>query len=334
MKRTILLLCAMAISLTSFSQEAKKVAVFDPVGTVDEGIKIIVREEISSVIVTSDGYTVLERSLIDKVLEENRFQMSGMVDDSQVGEIGKKMGANYVCVSSISSIGTNFYISCKLIDVNTARVEIQKTGRTTKGYNDIDVVALNIAGEMFKQSFVKKEATSEVKQEPKVIPVDQTNMLKADKKNIYYQGRKLNRHEIQNLYKNMDASRMYEKGYSQNRKGKNLIIWGSVLVGVGIAGSIMKPFAYYESYSSSYYSYSYDNYDEAIGIPANIMMLVGYIGGSGMLGGGIGLKVAGNKNIKKSVESYNREINKFGYNYEKELKLGLTQGGIGFTFSF
>ena len=38
------------------------------------------------------GYTVLERSLISKVLEENKFQTSGLVDDFQISEMGMRMG--------------------------------------------------------------------------------------------------------------------------------------------------------------------------------------------------------------------------------------------------
>ena len=77
----------------------KKVAIFNPAGSVENStIKEIIREEISSIIVNTAGYTVLERQLIDKVLEENKFQLSGLVDDSQISEVGKRMGANIVFV--------------------------------------------------------------------------------------------------------------------------------------------------------------------------------------------------------------------------------------------
>jgi hypothetical protein len=120
------------LSFTAMAQD-KKVAVFDPAGKVDENTLEIVREEISSIIVNTAGYTVLERQLINKVLEENKFQQGSLVDDAQISEIGKRMGANYVFVTNITLMGDGiYYISCKMIDVLTARIEKQKTGQTTQ----------------------------------------------------------------------------------------------------------------------------------------------------------------------------------------------------------
>jgi hypothetical protein len=123
-----------------------KVAVFDPTGSdVSFDIKTIVREEVSSAIVNTPGYTVLEREQIDKVLAENKFQATGQVDDKQIGALGRKMGANKVCVISISKLGSAYHISCKLVDVATARIDSQKTGRTVAGGGDIDKVIADIA---------------------------------------------------------------------------------------------------------------------------------------------------------------------------------------------
>ena len=134
----------------SASAQNKKVAVFDPAGNVQSSTKEIVREEISNVIVNSTGYSVLERSLIDKVLAENKFQSGGLVDDSQITEMGKMMGANFVFVTSITTLDDgNFYFSFKMIDVFTARIDKQRTARTKKKLNDIFDVVQKTVEEMF-----------------------------------------------------------------------------------------------------------------------------------------------------------------------------------------
>ena len=99
-------------------------------------------------VVNASGYSVLERSLINKVLEENRFQMGGLVDDSQIGEIGKRMGANLVFVSSVTTMNQNYYVSFKLIEVETARVEKQQTGITQRGTGDLLQIVNKTASEM------------------------------------------------------------------------------------------------------------------------------------------------------------------------------------------
>ncbi len=154
MKRINLLTILLVLILagTANGQGEFKVAVFDPVGEVSQNLKIILREELSNAVVNTPGYLVMERELIDKVLAENKFQMTGHVDDGQIGELGKKMGANYVCYASISSVGGNYYISCKLVDVMTAKIERQNTGITKSGLDDLVIVAANVSREMLGQA--------------------------------------------------------------------------------------------------------------------------------------------------------------------------------------
>ena len=149
------------IPLSAFAQEERKVAVFDPAGSVEKALLEIVREEISSVVVNTTGYTVLERQLINKVLEENRFQESGLVYDEQVSDIGKRMGADYVFVTSISMFGRNYYISCKMIEVATARIDKQSTGTTTDGINDIPQATQNIVRRLFGENVQKQEVVKQ-----------------------------------------------------------------------------------------------------------------------------------------------------------------------------
>lgn len=147
-------------------QQDKKVAVFDPVGDVSNNLKIIIREELSNAVVNTLGFTVLERELINKVMAESEFQMTGHVDDAQIGELGKKMGANYVCYASISSVGGNYYISCKLVDVMTAKIERQNTGITQSGLDDLFTVVSTVSRAMLQQQGTsvqgKKNTQSEV----------------------------------------------------------------------------------------------------------------------------------------------------------------------------
>jgi len=119
----------------------KKVVVFEPSGSVDAPIKEVVREEISSIIVNINGYSVLDQP-----------QSGGSADDSKVSEIGKSLGANYVFVSSITPFETNYYISCKLIDVQTARIEKKQSAQTTKGSSDfIETIQKIVTGMLGQQ---------------------------------------------------------------------------------------------------------------------------------------------------------------------------------------
>ena len=174
MKKIITIIIASSLSFTAMSQD-KKVAVFDPAGSVPNSTKEIVREEISSVIVNALGYTVLERALINKVLEENKFQTGGLVDDSQISEIGRRMGANLVFVSSLTIMDNgNYYVSGKMIDVLSARIEKQKTARTNQGSNDL----IDVVGKMVTEMFV---STPQRNSESSVRNIEQKNNSQTSK---------------------------------------------------------------------------------------------------------------------------------------------------------
>jgi len=305
-----------AIALLSFAAMAqdRKVAVFDPAGSVESSLKEIVREEISSIIVNTGGFTVLERQLIEKVLEENRFQTGGLVDDSQISEIGKRMGANLVFVSNITPLGANYYVSCKMIDVMTARIEMQKTAQTQRGSSDLMQIVQRMVNEMFadtpKPSVTSRQTNQPVVEEKPVLPP--SGRLIADGRKVYQGGRQLSKSEVCGLMMNTDAIRMYNKSLSRNRNG-NIWLWSGVaLIASGTVIIVTEPF-YYDG----------GNYHDAVGA---LCMLAG----GGMTVTGITLKATSKKPVRKAVDMYNSGSARAGM----ELDFGFTGNGIGVALRF
>jgi hypothetical protein len=291
------------------------VAVFDPAGDVSTSAKEIVREEISSIIVNTPGYAVLERQLIDKVLEENKFQMGGMVDNSQIGEIGKKMGANAVFVASITPTGSNLYLSFKLIDVQTARIERQRTGRTSRGESDLDVVVQKIVGEMFAGAGAASAKAQEAKpaQPARAAAASRqpSGALIADGMDVFRQGRELSRGEVRSLLANTDALRIYNKGVSRRRSG-TAMVWGGI-----IAAPLGAMLSMYELGG---------NAEEAItfGVAVGVPLVVT----------GITFRIVGKYTVKKAVKSYNAGQYSSSLGYTPELQLGFTGSGVGLVYRF
>ncbi|MDE7408476.1 MAG: CsgG/HfaB family protein [Muribaculaceae bacterium] len=125
------------ISLSVMANDSKlRVAIFDPIVSstnMDNDIMSSIREIITSTIVNSGKYNTVERSLLEKVFQEQAFSNSGVVDDSNAVEIGKLTGANKVVVSLVSPSGsktmfsgTKHMVSIKIIDVKTANIDKQK----------------------------------------------------------------------------------------------------------------------------------------------------------------------------------------------------------------
>lgn len=139
MKKIILLMMSTALAWSTYAQSSNiRVAVFDPTSTsINEGKKIAIRELISATIVNSGNYTLVERSMLEKVMQEQSFSNSGVVDDTQATEIGKLAGANKIILSVVVPTGNqiifkkmaivNYMLSIKMIDVKTANVERHQT---------------------------------------------------------------------------------------------------------------------------------------------------------------------------------------------------------------
>jgi hypothetical protein len=302
---------ALLITVAAMAQNSK-VAVFNPDGRVDNSIKEIIREEISSVMVNA-RYTVLEREQIDRVLKENRYQESGLVDDSQKIEMGKHLGANLVLVSSVTQTGNEYYISCKLIDVETARIEKQKTFQTQRTTSEIICAVQRIVGEMFGQT----------------MPED--DFLFAEKRKIIQNGVKLKKYDVWELMSNTDALHLYNKGRTRNRNGNIWLATGALLSAGGAYIAATMPLEERYEYTDSDDGLSYYGYHEH-----RNLLIGGSIAAAGVVMAitGITMKTSSKKFIRQSVDSYNSLICKPKSRAGMEMKLDFTGNGVVLSFKF
>lgn len=111
------------------SQQIERLAVLDPVISGDnlsKGLAMGVQEIISSCLVNNaENYSIVERSLLGKVMSEAQFSNTDAVDENQAIELGKLAGASKVILTVISRFEERCMISIKLIDVSTAKINSQ-----------------------------------------------------------------------------------------------------------------------------------------------------------------------------------------------------------------
>ncbi|GHU03243.1 hypothetical protein FACS1894147_06810 [Spirochaetia bacterium] len=73
-------------------------------------------------ILVKKGYTLVDRNQLDKVRQEQNFQLSGDVDDSSVVSMGKFAGAKIVITGAITGSGSMRRFRLRALDTETARV--------------------------------------------------------------------------------------------------------------------------------------------------------------------------------------------------------------------
>lgn len=72
---------------------------------------------------------IIERSNLEKILSEQKFQSSGLVDDNSAKEIGKIAGVDYVCYGDMKDIGNEITVNARIVDVESG--EVLAISRTT-----------------------------------------------------------------------------------------------------------------------------------------------------------------------------------------------------------
>ncbi len=90
-----------------------------------------------------ERFSLLERSRMDHLLDQYRFQDLGGVDVASAVEFGKMLSVQRIIVGSAGRIGETCFISVRMVDVETSRV-IRSVSRTREGNIDgvIDLLPL------------------------------------------------------------------------------------------------------------------------------------------------------------------------------------------------
>ncbi len=70
----------------------------------------------------SNQFSVMERAMIDKVLQEQKFQVSAFVDEESTQEFGKLVGAETIISGTIAELDNAYYFNGKAIGVATGNL--------------------------------------------------------------------------------------------------------------------------------------------------------------------------------------------------------------------
>jgi hypothetical protein len=68
------------------------------------------------------GYTIIDRTQLDRIRREQNFQMSGEVDDDTAVSIGKIIGANIIVTGRVDGEGDLRRLRLRALDTQTAQV--------------------------------------------------------------------------------------------------------------------------------------------------------------------------------------------------------------------
>lgn len=100
--------------------------------TSDDGNALVenyVTDALTEAMFNTGKIKIVERASIEKILNEQQFQDSALVNENTASEIGNLTGANYVCYGTVKDLGAQITLNVKVVEVSTA--ELCSMGRET-----------------------------------------------------------------------------------------------------------------------------------------------------------------------------------------------------------
>lgn len=112
--------------LTTFSPaEAERIAVLDlrPIGA-DPTLALAVSENLRTMISQLNRFTVVERTQLDTILDEQRLEQTGITEDSQARKIGALANVDLILLGSLSRMFDSHTINARVIEVQSGEVRM------------------------------------------------------------------------------------------------------------------------------------------------------------------------------------------------------------------
>lgn len=125
------------LSKAAVKQGRKRVAVipFQSVGARGGEAGLVVSEKLIAPILASALIEVVERTMLQSVLKEQRLELSGATDSRSIKELGKILGVDAIVTGTVLELkGDRVEVNARLIDSETARVLSVAVGKVEKDW--------------------------------------------------------------------------------------------------------------------------------------------------------------------------------------------------------
>lgn len=171
MRRFFVLFFVFLLFCFSFSQEkSTKIAILKIENRTQDYIDTdFLTETLQIEIVNRKHFIVVERSMLGKVIEEQKLSLSGLTEEEQATKIGALVGAEKIWLGSLSYTGSLYVITIKSIDTKTGIIEF-----ADQVYSYTKDEFLNIMPVLADRLIRKSKGENVPKHEPKKVVKENT----------------------------------------------------------------------------------------------------------------------------------------------------------------
>jgi TolB-like protein len=99
------------------------IAIFDLSGNnVTLGVCKALTERLRTELFNSRYFKVIERGMMEEILNEQGFQQTGCTSDECIVEVGRLIGVEQIVGGSISKVGRTYSVSARIVSVETGKI--------------------------------------------------------------------------------------------------------------------------------------------------------------------------------------------------------------------
>lgn len=178
MKQLLLLMMLTTLSIVSYAQDVKKVAILEVVdkeGKLSYSQKLMLRSNLARAITNTSGFEAYDRSDIDEIFKEHSFQRTGNVSAKQIKKLGEMTGAAYILVLEGALFDANkIFVTAKILNVETTKMEITDNELIGTSSSAMQRGCRSLASKMFGSSAGASTSTNKFVDLFKVKPKNKT----------------------------------------------------------------------------------------------------------------------------------------------------------------
>jgi len=110
------ILLSILFTTSLFAKDIIAVLDLETIG-LNSGEATILTQRLTTKLISIGKYEVVERTNMDKILKEQKFQHSGCTDSGCAVEIGQLLNTDYIVIGSVNKFGETWTLDARLIDV-------------------------------------------------------------------------------------------------------------------------------------------------------------------------------------------------------------------------
>jgi TolB-like protein len=136
----------MILAAAAFSREKIGVAVLDfEAKNVSDQSAEALTDLLRTELFNTGCFKVVERQQIKKLLDEQKFQLSGVTDADQAAEIGRLLNVKKIMIGTVTLLGNTHIINTRIVDVQSGQVELAEAVESKGGEEQLPNAVTELA---------------------------------------------------------------------------------------------------------------------------------------------------------------------------------------------